>query len=216
MSIEHSLNNIKENLKDAKLLAVSKFVEASRVSEAIDAGQKIFGENYVQEAKKKKQELLALGYKDFDFHLIGSLQSNKAKDAVGLFSLIHSVDRVSLAKAISKEAVKKSITQDILIQINVSLEATKSGVLEENFEPLLDACLKLDALKIRGIMTIGSFGESGLKEFEKMKLIFDKYQDRFSEKKELSMGMSSDYKLAIEHGATIVRVGTSIFGSRTI
>ena len=120
-SVKDNLAKINENLGGASLVAVSKFVDTSKVVEAIDAGQKIFGENYVQEAKKKNQELLDLGYKDFAFHLIGAMQSNKAKDAVGLFSLIHSVDRISLAKAIAKEAVKKSITQGILIQINVCL-----------------------------------------------------------------------------------------------
>ncbi len=209
------LNNFLKD-KDAKLLAVSKYVEASRVGQAIKAGQKLFGENYVQEAKKKKEELLELGFSDFEFHFIGGLQSNKAKDAVGLFSLIHSVDRLSLAKAISKEAVKKSITQDILIQVNISNESTKSGVAYDDFDRLLNSCLELESIRLRGLMTIGSYGlgEQKAQEFEKMKTLYDKYENSFIEKKELSMGMSADYELAIRSGATIVRLGTSIFGTR--
>ena len=202
--------------KKTKLLAVSKYVEASKVEIAIKAGQKLFGENYVQEATSKKEELLELGHSDFEFHLVGALQSNKARDAVGLFSLIHSVDRLSLAKAISKEALKKSIIQDILIQINISGESSKSGVDPGEFEKLFISCLEFDSIRVRGLMTIGSYGLGPKKiaEFEKMKNLFDVNKDRFLQERELSMGMSADYELAIEHGATIVRVGTSIFGKR--
>lgn len=221
--IKENLARIKNQIasatsKEVKLVAVSKFVEVSKIIQAIDCGQKIFGENYVQEAQSKIEQLKELELADFEFHFIGSLQSNKAKDAVGLFSLIHSVDRLKLAQALANRASQLGIKQQVLLQVNISSEANKSGVLPEKLIELLKETSKFDSLTIKGLMTIGQEGLSQsarIEEFLEMNRLYSSCKELSAEISELSMGMSGDFELAIKHGASIVRVGTAIFGERS-
>jgi pyridoxal phosphate enzyme (YggS family) len=222
-NIKDNLSRINEQIKQVatkpvKLVAVSKFVEAERLVEAIHCGQKIFGENYVQEAQGKFEHIKSLGLSDFEFHFIGSMQSNKAKDAVGLFSLIHSVDRLKLAEALANKASQKGIHQEILLQINISNEENKSGVLPEKLTELLSEVSKFDSLVVKGLMTIGKEGlspDERVKEFLEMNKLYNSCNKQVSSLTELSMGMSGDFELAIKHGASIIRVGTAIFGERS-
>ena len=227
-------SNIAENLslintrirnltsREMTLVAVSKFMPAKRILEAISCGHRVFGENYVQEAKSKIDELLSLGAvkESFDFNFIGSLQSNKAKEAVGLFSLIQSVDRLKLAELIANRASQLGIRQKILLQVNISREASKSGVFPEDLLELLRACRSFDSLDVQGLMTIGRVFEADLiidqrvEEFKEMNLLLEQSRVLCPTIKELSMGMSEDFELAINNNATIVRIGTAIFGSR--
>lgn len=215
--IEQNLNNIRARIqklstREVKLVAVSKFVELARIKEAISYGQKVFGENYVQEAARKFTDLLD---QDLELHFIGSLQSNKAKEAVGLFTVIQSVDRLKLAEAIANRAAQKGIKQKILLQINISREDNKSGVLPENLSELLKELLKFDSLDIQGLMTIGDVNiDNRVKEFTEMQELYNLAKQIIPKINELSMGMSEDFELAISHGASIIRVGTAIFGER--
>jgi len=223
-----------------QLIAVSKTFSAERIAAAFQAGQRVFAESYVQEAREKYNalpELLgaeafasgAFTAGTFHYHFVGGLQRNKVKHAVGMFDLIHSVDRLELAQEISKVAERRSICQRILLQVNVSGEANKAGVE-------LDACdqsriisfcqelLALPAVKLEGLMAIGSqyplSAEQSLAdlrsaEFRKLRCLRD-----LLEKEcqcclpELSMGMSTDFSFAIAEGATMVRLGTAVFGPR--
>ena len=203
--------------KSVRLLAVSKTKSAEEVSEAILAGQHSFAENYVQEAAKKVSQLQLLGPLP-EFHYIGALQRNKANDAVRLFTLIHSVDREALAEAISQAAVKIGKTQPVLAQVNVSGEQSKSGIAPED---ALNLCRKIESLPgllLSGLMCIGEYGlveALRRKEFQLLRELRGEFAEKLGNPlPELSMGMSEDYAWAVEEGATIVRVGTAIFGVR--
>ena len=202
-----------------RLLAVTKMVGIEAMRAANSAGQFLFGENYVQEARKKLSELgPSAGY---EFHFIGSLQRNKAPDAVGLFSLIHTVDRIELATVLSEHAGRKNLQQKILLQINISQEASKSGVDPAQAALLAKRILGLPNLSLEGVMCIGSYFEPSQadeirrREFKALHAIRGELERSIGhELRELSMGMSHDFELAVEEGATIVRVGTAIFGER--
>jgi PLP dependent protein len=200
-----------------RLVAVSKTVDAKRVREAIQAGVTILGENYIQEAREKFN---ALYDQAVAWHFIGHLQTNKAKYAVRMFDLIHSVDSLKLAAALNKEASKRDIVQDILIQVNLSGEATKSGVSADEVGPLLEKIAALEHIRVRGLMTMPPFfddPESARPFFEALSALRDRLgrtPTANADLQELSMGMTDDFEAAIKAGATLVRIGTAVFGQR--
>ena len=200
-----------------RLVAVSKIKPAEMVKEAMQAGQRIFGENYIQEAVAKVEEI---GDPGIEWHFIGHLQSKKAKYAAGVFALIHSVDTLKLAKEIDKHAEKKGTVQEILIQVNTSDEESKSGATEDSVTELVRDVAALDHVAIKGLMTMPAFfddPEGARPYFRQLRRIKERIESLAIpgvEMKELSIGMSGDFEVAIEEGATLVRVGTAIFGAR--
>jgi pyridoxal phosphate enzyme (YggS family) len=197
-----------------RLVAVSKTVDLERIRAAIDAGQDIFGENYLQEAKAK---IDVLGRK-VSWHLVGHLQTNKAKGAVELFDLIHSVDRGKLARALEAAAARLGKVQDILIQVNQGGEDTKSGVITAAAPELLQEIARLPHLRVLGLMTMPPWfpdPEAVRPYFRALRELRDRLRSLSGlPLPELSMGMSDDFPVAVEEGATLVRVGTAIFGPR--
>lgn len=202
--------------EDVTLIAVSKTKPAADIKVLYDYGVRDFGENKVQELTEK-YELLP---KDIKWHLIGHLQTNKVKYIVDKVHLIHSVDSVKLAEQIEKEAAKKDVTVNILVQVNVSNEDTKFGLDAEETIKNVEAISKLPHIRIKGLMTIAPFvenGEENRKYFNELKQLSVDIQKKNIDNvcmDMLSMGMSGDFETAIEEGATLVRVGTSIFGAR--
>ncbi len=200
-----------------KLLAVTKTVSAERVEEAIAAGITSFGENYVQEAKEK----IALLDKRVEWHMIGYLQTNKAKYVVNLFDYIHSVDRMELAGELNKRAglINKKI--NVLIEINISGEKTKSGISAVQAIELIKDISFLENVSVKGLMTMAPYSdnpENSRPYFSALRNLQDKIIREGIEgiqMNELSMGMTDDFEIAIEEGATIVRIGRAIFGERT-
>jgi len=190
------------------LVAISKTFDASAIEPVIAAGQRIFGENRVQEAKAKWPALTAR-YRGIELHLVGSLQSNKAKDAVALFDAIHSVDRPSLAEAIAKEIARQGRRPLLFVEINTGAEAQKAGVLPQDADAFLTACRDRYGLAISGLMCIPPMDEAPAPHFALTAKIA-----RRNGLALLSMGMSADFPTAIAFGATHVRVGTAIFGTR--
>jgi pyridoxal phosphate enzyme (YggS family) len=197
-----------------RLVAVSKTVDLERIRAAIAAGQDLFGENYLQEAKDK---IDVLG-RQVGWHLVGSLQSNKARGAVELFDLIHAVDRLKLAGALSAAAARLGQVQDVLIQVNQAGEATKSGVAPEVAPDLLREVTRLPHLRVLGLMTMPPWfpdPEAARPYFRALRELRNQLRDLTGlPLAELSMGMSGDFAVAVEEGATLVRVGTAIFGTR--
>jgi pyridoxal phosphate enzyme (YggS family) len=199
-----------------RLVAVSKTVGPERVRQAIEAGMRILGENYVQEAQKKIE---ALGH-DVTWHFIGHLQTNKAKLAARLFDLIHSVDRVNLAEELDRQAKLQGKVLPVLLQINISGETTKFGAQEKEILMLAEKLSEMEGIEIKGLMAMPPFfedPEASRPYFVELR----KLGERLGQQKiprismeELSMGMSNDFEVAIEEGATLVRVGTAIFGPR--
>ena len=195
------------------LVAVTKNHGVEMMRQAIDAGVKHIGENRVQEAAEKFAELNRTVTK----HLIGHLQTNKAKQAVRLFDLIHSVDSEHLAAALDKAALSLGKVQDVLIQVNLAKEDSKSGVYEENLQSAIEFVDALQNLRLRGLMLIApNFPdvENCRPLFRRMNQIFRAIQSTRTNFDFLSMGMTHDYKIAVEEGANVVRVGTAIFGER--
>ena len=226
--MKENLNNVLNRIHQAaaacgrdpgsvRLVAVSKTVPADRVREAIDAGVSILGENYVQEAREK---INALSSQPVSWHFIGHLQSNKAKYAVQLFDLIHSVDSIKLARELDKQANKINKIQPILIQVNMGMEATKSGVYEADTLTLVEEISRLKHVLVNGLMTMPPYFD----EPERARPFFASLRNLMHQikkeaipniaLKELSMGMTGDFEAAIEEGATLVRIGTAIFGKR--
>lgn len=203
--------------ESVRLVAVSKTVPSERVREAIDAGVTILGENYVQEARDK---IDALDSCPVSWHFIGHLQSNKAKIAVKLFDLIHSVDSLKLAAELDKQAKKLNKVQKILVQVNIAQEATKSGLPEQDTPQLIKEISRLENLAIKGLMTMPPYFNAPQRVRPFFKAL-RKLRDRIKKSQlpavsldELSMGMTGDFEVAIEEGATLVRIGTAIFGER--
>jgi pyridoxal phosphate enzyme (YggS family) len=204
------------NPGSVRLVAVSKTQPAEAVAAALEAGQGLFGENYVQEFLEKARQVPA----GVEWHFIGSLQSNKAKYLAGLTTLIHSVDRISLAREIDRQWEKAGKICDILLQVNISGEETKSGTTAAGLIELAREAAALPHLRIRGLMTMPPFYD----EPERARPFFRELKclaGVIAEEKipgismdELSMGMSGDFEVAIEEGATLVRVGSAIFGER--
>ena len=199
--------------REIQLVAVSKTVEPARIQEAIEAGASILGENYVQEAQKKIETM----GRPVAWHFIGHLQSNKAKVAVQLFDMIHSVDSVHLAEELNRRATQADRRLRVLIEVNLSREATKFGTDEEKLFTLARKAKDLDRLSLEGIMTMPPYFDSP-EESRPYFVELRKWKERMEREgipvKELSMGMSNDFEVAIEEGATYVRVGTAIFGPR--
>lgn len=190
--------------KKAQIVIVSKTIDADRVNLALAQGVSIIGENRVQELLDKYSY-----YNDSEIHFIGHLQTNKVKYIIDKVSLIQSVDSIKLASVIDKEARKINKIQDILIQINISKEETKSGVYEEEIDEIINKIKQFRNLKIRGFMTIPQKNDEEIlrKDFAKMNEIFKRFDDFDI----LSMGMTNDFKLALENGSTMVRIGSGIF-----
>lgn len=206
------------NPSEIRIVAVSKTVSSDRVKAAIGEGVNILGENYIQEARGKIE---SLSYLSASWHFIGHLQSNKAKYAVRLFDLIHSVDSLKLAEEIDRQAKRIEKIQEILVQVNVAEEESKSGITLEGASALVRDISQLDNVRIRGLMTMPPFFDQP----ERARPFFRALRELSSslakqdipnvEMRELSMGMSGDFETAIAEGATLVRVGTAIFGSRS-
>lgn len=201
---------------EVTLIAVSKTKPVEMIREAMEAGANVFGENKVQELCDK-YEILP---KDIHWHLIGHLQRNKVKYIVGKTELIHSVDSLRLAEEISKEALKKGVEADILIEVNVAEEESKFGVTVEDTENLIREVAVLPGIHIRGLMTIAPYVENPeenrpvFRTLKKLAVDIEKKNIDNISMNVLSMGMTGDYEVAIEEGATMVRVGTGIFGER--
>ena len=223
MSIADNLLKYKKELdgENVELIAVSKFNDADAVLSAYEAGQRIFGENIVQELVEKHEALP----KDIEWHLIGHLQTNKVKYIAPFIKLIQSVDSLKLLAEINKQAAKNKRVIDCLLQVYIADEDTKFGLDHAEVIELLrsEEYLEMKNIRITGIMGIASNNapEKQTKdEFQELKVLFDGIKLSFFRKedsfKELSMGMSGDYKLAIEEGTTMVRIGSSIFGARKI
>jgi len=195
------------------LVAVSKTMSAAAIREAVSAGVKILGENRVQEAREKIEALPGAA----EWHLIGHLQTNKAKLAVGLFDCIHSLDSVRLAQELGRHAEEAGRRLRCLVEVNVGEEAQKSGVDAAEVRPLLEAARRLPQLSVQGLMTIPPFlpdPESARPFFRRLRDLRDRLESEGWTLPDLSMGMSHDCEVAIEEGATLVRIGTAIFGSR--
>ena len=227
--ISDNLSKIREQIADAaarsgrnpseiKLLAVSKHIDISKIKEAYEYGQLLFGENYVQEAREKIDQL----EKSISWHFIGHLQSNKAKLAAQLFQMIETVDRFKIAQVLNTHAAELGKTLDILLQLNIGQEKQKSGVDPQDAKQFLSKLRGLENLRVRGLMIMPPFfidSEKTRPYFRALKKMADRFQEQgyFADNASvvLSMGMSNDFTVAIEEGSTQVRVGTAIFGKRT-
>ena len=200
--------------RKVKVIAVSKTQPGAKLREAYEAGVRVFGENRIQEAIPKIQELSSL---PVEWHFIGHLQTNKSRDAVRFFSWIHSIDSIKLLHHIEKEAAKQSKRMSLLLEINLGGEESKSGTTEKDLPELLQEGKDLTWGRIRGLMTIPPFLEDVEKVrpyFQRLRGLRDQYRPEYPELTELSMGMSHDYVVAIEEGATLIRIGTALFGER--
>jgi len=199
-----------------RLVVVTKTIDRGRIREAVAAGAAILGENRVQEAKEKVEALGRIA----SWHLIGHLQSNKAKYAVKLFELIHSVDNLELAAEIDRQAAKIGKVQDILIEVNIAGEASKAGMAVREAPALVREAARLKNISIRGLMTMPPYSENPDDSRPFFAVLRELAETLGKEKipsvsmQVLSMGMSGDFEVAIEEGATLVRVGTAIFGER--
>jgi len=199
-----------------RLMAVTKTVDEARIREAVAAGVDVLGENYVQEARQKIERLGT----DVPWHGIGHLQTNKARQAVQFFALIHSVDRIGLAEEINRRAAAAGRIMPVLIEVNVAGEASKSGIPLSQALPLVRAVSALKNVSVRGLMTLPPWSddpEASRPCFAALRRLRDQIRAERLEHcvmEELSMGMSQDYGVAIEEGATIVRIGRLIFGER--
>ncbi|WP_338838943.1 YggS family pyridoxal phosphate-dependent enzyme [Flavobacterium ginsenosidimutans] len=217
MSIQSNLNTIKTSLPEhVTLVAVSKTKPVSDLMQAYEAGQRIFGENKIQEMTEKWEEMP----KDIQWHMIGHVQSNKVKFMAPYITLIHGVDSLKLLQEINKQALKNNRIIDCLLQIYIAEEESKFGLDENELNELLTSTefTELKNIRILGLMGMATFTEDQnqiKKEFTHLKSIFDSIQKlQIVDLKTISMGMSGDYQLAIECGSTMVRIGSSIFGGR--
>jgi len=213
--IEKAAQRVGRDPKEIRLVAVSKTVDAARIKEAIEAGVSILGENYVQEAQKKIEEI----GKPVAWHFIGHLQSNKAKYAVRLFDMIHSIDSLTLAEELNRRAEQVGQVAKVMIEVNISGEATKFGTDEEKVFSTVRGILNLGHLSLEGLMTMPPYfdlPEMSRPYYTKLRELKERMVREGIPLKELSMGMSNDFEIAIEEGATYVRVGTAIFGERSM
>ena len=215
-NIEAACKRVGRDPKDVTLIAVSKTKPIEMIEEAMEAGARVFGENKVQELCDKYEQLP----KDLHWHLIGHLQRNKVKYIVDKAELIHSVDSLKLAEEISKEALKKNVEVNILIEVNVAEEESKFGVSVEETPVLVEEIAKLPGIHIQGLMTIAPYTtdpEENRPVFRTLKKLAVDIKKKNIDNvcmDVLSMGMTGDYQVAVEEGATLVRVGTGIFGER--
>lgn len=219
MSIKDNLLKIKSSLpENVTLVAVSKTKPVSDLMEAYEAGQRIFGENKIQEMTEKHQQMP----KDIQWHMIGHVQSNKVKYMISYVKLIHGVDSLKLLKEINRQAIRWRKNVDCLLQIHIAEEETKFGLDENKLSDIInsDEFKSFKNIKVVGLMGMATFTDNQeqiKKEFTVLKSIFDKYKPAETSNfklETLSMGMSGDYQLAINCGSTMVRIGSSIFGNR--
>lgn len=227
MTIKDNVNEVRENMakaalragrnhEDITLCAVSKYIEVPKIKEALEAGVTVLGENKVQELVDKLPQFS----EDVNFHMIGQLQTNKVKYIIDKVKLIHSLDRKSLLKTLDKEAKKKNIISDTLIQVNLTSDPNRGGVSIEELPEFVEEVGKYSSVRVRGLMCVAQNvdDENIIREdFRRMRLEFERlklYNICNVSGEILSMGMSHDYEIAIEEGATLVRVGTRIFGKR--
>ena len=227
MTIKDNVNEVRENIakaalrvgrnpEDITLCAVSKYIDVPRIKEALEAGVTVLGENKVQELVDKLPQFS----EDVNFHMIGQLQTNKVKYIIDKVKLIHSLDRMSLLKTLDKEAKKKNIISDTLIQVNLTSDPNRGGVSVEELPKFVEEVGKYSYIRVRGLMCVAQNvdDEKIIREdFKRMRLEFErlKLYNIYNVSGEiLSMGMSHDYERAVEEGATLVRVGTRIFGKR--
>ncbi len=221
MNIRNNINFFQNQLTatSCRLVAVSKTQPIEKIKEAHEAGQRIFGENKVQELTSKQAELPG----DIEWHMIGHLQGNKVKQLVPFVSLIHSVDSFKLLEEINKQAKKIDRIVNCLLQVHIANEETKFGFDESELLALIhsDKITSIDSIRVTGLMGMATFTSDAAQvrnEFRGLKILFDKISKMELpsnvEMKELSMGMSQDYQIAMEEGSTLVRIGTAIFGSR--
>lgn len=215
--ILESIRQASDNRKNVKLIAVSKTKPVDLILRAFEAGQSAFGENRVQEARDKSPQLP----ETLDWHLIGPLQKNKAKYCPGIFSTIHTLHNLEVAQLLSKKCQEKDSHLNVLIQMNLSGEETKSGLrTHDELKQLADQIIELPNIKLTGLMTIGDPGLNDLgnqKIFAHLRELLISESMRLDIKDqmvELSAGMTSDYRLALKEGATLIRVGSAIFGER--
>jgi len=213
--IENACKKVGRNPEEIKLLGASKKQPPEKIAILYELGVKLFGENYVQEGEKKIKELKNL---DIEWHFIGRLQTNKVKKALSLFSVIQTLDRIELAKEIQKRAEKLDKVVPVLIEVNVGKEKTKAGVLPEEIEKFWENIQEFNRIKVIGLMCLPPWKENPEEVrpyFKKMRELFEKLKP-FAGKEftELSMGTSGDFHIAIEEGATIIRIGESLFGKR--
>lgn len=198
--------------EEVLLLGASKYANAEKIREAYQCGVRVFGESRAQDFLKKFEELKDL---PIDWHFIGNLQTNKVKYIIDKVSLIHSLDRQSLAEEIQKRAERLGKVQDVLIEVNVGKEETKGGVYEEDLEKLFEYCLSLKNLRVLGLMAIPPYKENPEEVrpyFVKLRKLKERLEELCKIKlPHLSMGMSEDFEVAVEEGATIVRIGSAIF-----
>lgn len=212
MNKERLLEIQKELPKDVTLIAVSKMHTKAEIDEAYALGCTIFAENKVQEMKEKYDPA-------YTWHMIGHLQRNKVKDVVSMASMIQSLDSIRLAEEIDKQCAKTDKIMPVLVEINISEEPAKSGILLEEAENFIEACMHYEHLDVQGLMCVGPLcdDEKNIEAcFEKMHILYKKLQTIYGTEKIhcLSMGMSDDYQLALKHGSTMVRLGSCIFGKR--
>ncbi len=213
--VNEACKRAKRDPQEIKIVLVTKQIDSKLIEEAYRLGVRDFGENRVQEWQDKKDALA----RDIDWHLIGHLQTNKTKYWVGETKLVHSLDSEHLALAIETEAGKRNIQVDCLLQVNISGEETKFGIAPQKLSELAKVVSNLSHIRIKGLMTIGPNTED-LKEirgaFKKLRELSDEMKVKFSGQdwRYLSMGMSSDFEIAIEEGSNLIRIGTAVFGER--
>lgn len=224
MSIANNLQHVREeiaaacaragrNPSDVALMAVSKTHPASAVAEAYAAGQRLFGENRVQEFAAKREELG--GLEGCSFHLIGPLQNNKTNKAAELFDAIDSLAEVKTAERLNSAAKALGKRLEVLVEVKLSPEESKHGLAPEALGEFLEAIGHLEAIRVRGLMTVPPLNEEPRPYFQRLRQLREEHAAKWPDLRELSMGMSHDFATAIEEGSTVVRVGTAIFGSRS-
>ncbi|MDT3700295.1 MAG: YggS family pyridoxal phosphate-dependent enzyme [Thermincola sp.] len=213
--VRASAAKVNRDSAEITVVAVTKTVPVARIEEAVEAGLKVLGENRVQELTAKYPDLPGV-----EWHMIGHLQSNKVKYIVDKISLLHSLDSIALAEEIDKRLTRLGRPMDVLVQVNIADESTKSGIKPAETEHFIDKIRCLPGIKVRGLMTIGPYaaGEQEIRGvFRHLRLLAERVKALDFpevEMKHLSMGMSNDYKIAVEEGATLVRLGSTIFGQR--
>jgi len=224
MSIKENIKKVQEKIEEALkrsgrndkviLLGATKGVLPEKIIEAIDCGLKVFGENRIQEALPKIEKLKDF---DIDWHFIGHLQKNKAKEAIENFSLIQSVDSIGLAKRLQQISQMEEKIVPILVEINIGNEPTKYGIKIEDLPQFIDEVSKMENLKLKGLMAIPPYNPDPEKVrpyFKEMYKIYEKLSSIFKNFEYLSIGMSEDFEVAIEEGSNLVRIGRAIFGER--
>lgn len=217
--IKNICERIGRNPDDIKIIAVSKSFPMSKIIELVSYGQMDFGENRVRELRDKYYNISFQHEKKLNWHMIGHLQSRKVKDVVAFISLIHSVDSLELAEEIDRTAKKINQVKDILIQINTSDEPQKYGLKPTDAASVCKSISQFSNIRLKGLMTMAKFTENEDEirdSFRMLKNLYDSMEPDYKDLEYLSMGMSHDYKIALEEGSNMLRIGTAIFGDRTI